>query len=223
MSTVIKSAYSTLGSIQLQSQQRMRARKFGLLIGSVVLPLTCLNLLDRLAELPEPLNQTRFPLLARFYIRKALLLHPNDIDAASKDLDDALWAVMWAGCGAASPQATALLVYLAKRYLDDSATSPARLEAALTSLLHKPHVGKEPHTLTSVQLSVGEALADEKLRLEMSLQILRRLVPSSRDPRQLIEHYEASIKRAPPQISRSLTHQLADLKRTDLAPDRLQN
>jgi hypothetical protein len=136
------SVTSTLRQYQLQSKQRMRFRKYVWTLGVLFLPISCLSVYDRFASLPEPLNQTHFPLISRFYIRKALW-NGSDLEAVAKSLDAALWGVLAAGYGAASPQATALVVYLSRRYLADPNTQPTQLEDAMTALLHKPHVGTE--------------------------------------------------------------------------------
>lgn len=139
--TVEDAGRQALKTIQMKSQQRVRARKFAFLMTALVLPLSCLSLYDRLAPLPDQLRPHRFPLLARIYIRKALLFGSKDTEALAKDLDNALWAVLQAGLGAASPQATALLVYLSQRYVEDPLVPTEKLEAALNALTHKPHVG----------------------------------------------------------------------------------
>lgn len=138
--TFADASASNLKQFQIQSKQRMRFRKYLLTITTLMLPLTCLSLYDRYASLPEPLNQTRFPITSRFYIRKALW-HGNDLEAVSKALDGAFWGVMTAGYGAASPQAASLVVYLSRRYINDPSAKNNQLEASFAALLHKPHVG----------------------------------------------------------------------------------
>lgn len=188
---------------QKQSKQRLRARRFAWLMTWMVLPISCISLYDRLAPLPEPLDRHPFPLLARIYIRKALLMNKEgDVDGLAKDLDSALGAVLSAGLGAASPQATALLVFLSQRYLEDSKTPSSRLEEALAALLHKPHV--------------GESLEDEQARLEMGMKVLGRLHGMYNDHRagELLDRYETAIKRCPPRLSLRLQHQFSNLKQS---------
>lgn len=134
------SVAANLRQYQMQSKQRMRFRKYVWTLGLVLLPFSCLSVYDRFASLPEPLNQTHFPLISRFYIRKALW-NGSDMESVAKSLDSALWGVLAAGYGAASPQATALVVYLSRRYLADPNTQPTQLEDAMIALMHKPHVG----------------------------------------------------------------------------------
>lgn len=192
-----------LQAYQKQSKQRMRARRFAWLMTWIVAPVSCLSLYDRLAPLPEPLSKHSFPLMARVYIRKALLLNrEHDVEGLAKDMDAALAAVLSAGLGAASPQATALLIYLSDRYLQEQQTPSNRLEEALVALMHKPHV--------------GEALEDEQARLEMGMKVLGRLhgMYQGQKARDLLDRYETSIKRCPPRLSLKLQHQFSDFKRS---------
>ncbi len=190
------SGNDALRQLQYQSQQRMRSRRFAWLVGAFVFPLSCLSLYDRLAALPEPLNRHRYPFLARIFIRKALLFHSNNVDAMAKDLDSALWAVMNAGLGAASPQSTALVIFISKQFLKEG--DPKKLEEALAALTHKPHV--------------GEALEDEKARLEMGLDVVQHLCTnSSHRCGYWLSRFEETIHKTPPQISFKLGARIREL------------
>lgn len=194
-------ALDTLKQFQHQSQQRMRARRFVFLLSTVVFPLSCLSLYDRLAGYPEPLGRHRFPLVARLYIRKSLLLRkPDDLEGIAKDLDCALGAVLTSGLGAASAQATALVIYLSKLYLESSQTPNCRLEDALAALLHKPHV--------------GESLEDEKARLKMGFEVVKRLhsVYSADKADELLDRYETVVRKCPPQLSFPLIQEVTSYR-----------
>lgn len=194
-------AIDALKQFQHQSQQRMQARRFVFLISSVVFPLSCLSLYDRISGYPEPLGRHRFPLIARLYIRKSMLLRkPDDLEGIAKDLDSALGSVLTSGLGAASPQATALVIYLSQLYLKSSDTPNSRLEEALAALLHKPHV--------------GESLDDEKARLRMGFEVLKRLhsVYSADRAAELLDRYETIVRKCPPQISFHLLQDVASYK-----------
>lgn len=191
----------SLKSFQEKSQRRVRARKFTFILGTIVLPLSILSVYDRLAQLPDPLHKNKFPLLARFYIRKALLTHKtDDTDGIARDLDSALAAVLSSGLGAASPQATSLIIYATKRYLENPNTSLERFEQALAALLKKPHV--------------GEALDEELARLEMGIDVARRLYaeyPKEKGD-SLVDTCRATIQRSPPTISRRLLPKLSTIE-----------
>jgi len=207
------SADNLLKGFQQTSKQRMRARKFAWLATTVLLPLSCLSLYARLSALPPPLDNHSFPLMARLHIYKAMLIlkSKSDVEGVARELDAALEAVMAAGLGAASPQATALLVYLTQLYVSDSQSTPRKLEEALTALLHKPHV--------------GEALAEEETRLKAGLQVVQRLHSMhSGTPRaeELLQRYESTIMRCPPNLSMRLQHHFHAFK-TDLKYNTVTN
>lgn len=60
----------------------------------------------------------------------------------AEHLDRAMQAVLDAGLGAASPEATNLVIYLSQLYLyDDPSPSLENLKASYEALIFKPHVG----------------------------------------------------------------------------------
>lgn len=203
---LFSSASPSSQEIQQESRKRFRARKFAWKMTALILPIACLSLYDRMAPLPEQLAKHQFPLMARVYIRKSLLLHKSDdLEGIAKDLDAALAAVISSGLGVASPQATALVVFLTKIYLDSPLTPPARLEEALAALTHKPHV--------------GESLEDESSRLEMGLEVVKKLcaIYPEEHRQGLIDNYEAKISKCPPAISSKLQHKLLRFKHQNLS------
>lgn len=135
--------------------------KFGIFIGFVSLPVAGFVIYDRLAGLPLELQNLNFPLPARFYIRRAL--YPvNSIQETARFLDLAMQKVLLAGIGSASPESTALVLYLARLYLEtESDAHISDLEAAHYALTFKPHV--------------GEAVKEELARIELSFKVAERL------------------------------------------------
>lgn len=136
------------------------ASKFGILIGVGSLPIAGFFLYDRFAALPEELENLNFPFPARFHIRRALC-PANSIQETGKQLDLAMQKVLNSGIGSASPESTALVLYLSRLYLDAKEPSIPDLEAAHYALTFKPHV--------------GEALKEEAARIELSFKVAERL------------------------------------------------
>jgi hypothetical protein len=139
--------------------------KLGILIGLAGLPVASFFIYDRFAALPNELNDKKFPLLARFYIRRALC-PVNSIEETARCLDLAMQRVLASGLGSASPESTALVLFLARLYLEASESnnnnsSIPDLEAAFHALTFKPHV--------------GEAIKEELARLELSFKVAQRL------------------------------------------------
>jgi hypothetical protein len=133
---------------------------FGIALGLVSLPVAGFVIYDRFAELPKEMKNLNFPLPARFYIRYALC-PVNSIQTTAKYLDLAMQNVLASGIGSASPESTALVLYLARLYLEDNNSSISDLEAAHYALTFKPHV--------------GEAVREELARIELSFPVAERL------------------------------------------------
>lgn len=135
--------------------------KFGILIGVASLPVAGFVIYDRFAGLPLELQNLNFPLPARFYIRRALC-PANSIQDTARFLDLAMQKVLLAGIGSASPESTALVLYLARLYLETEGDAHiSDLEAAHYALTFKPHV--------------GEAVKEELARIELSFKVAERL------------------------------------------------
>lgn len=134
--------------------------KIGIFLGLSSLPFAGFVIYDRIAALPEELKNLSFPLPARFYIRRALC-PANSIQETAKFLDLAMQSVLTAGIGSASPESTALVLYLARLYLDAKEPSIPDLEAAHYALTFKPHV--------------GEAIKEEAARIELSFKVAQKL------------------------------------------------
>lgn len=134
--------------------------KLGILIGVSSLPIAGFFLYDKFAELPQELQNLNFPLLARYHIRRALC-PANSLEETARQLDLAMQKVLNSGIGSASPESTALVLYLSKLYLDAKDPSIPDLEAAHYALTFKPHV--------------GEAVKEESARIELSFKVADRL------------------------------------------------
>ena len=150
------------------------ASKFGILIGLGSLPFATFFIYDRFAPLPEEFMNLNFPLSARFYIRRALF-PANSIQETARFLDLAMQKVLSSGIGSASPESTALVLFLARQYLESAQPSISDLEAAYYALTFKPHV--------------GEAVKEEIARLELSFKVADKLCSfySSSGPHQNLE------------------------------------
>lgn len=134
--------------------------KLGIALGLTSLPVVGFAIYDKFAVLPEELKNLNFPLPARFYIRRALC-PANSIDETARYLDLAMQRVMAAGIGSASPESTALVLYLARLYLEAENGNVSDLEAAHYALTFKPHV--------------GEAVREELARISLSFKVAERL------------------------------------------------
>ena len=135
--------------------------KFGIFIGFVSLPVAGFVIYDRFAGLPLEFQNLNFPLPARFYIRRALC-PANSIQETARFLDLAMQKVLLAGIGSASPESTALVLYLSRLYLEtEGGAHISDLEAAHYALTFKPHV--------------GEAVKEELARIELSFKVAERL------------------------------------------------
>lgn len=144
----------------LAKNSTSKASKLGILVGFCSLPFAGFFVYDRIAELPEELENLNFPFPARFYIRRALC-PANSIHQTARHLDSAMQKVLNAGLGSASPESTALVLYLARLYLEADEPSIPDLEAAHYALTFKPHV--------------GEAVKEEIARIELSFKVADRL------------------------------------------------
>jgi len=133
--------------------------RVGVLLGVLGVPAAVWRLHDHLSPLPPALLHTRFPLLARLYISRAMWARA--MDGKAYYLDRAMARVLASGLGAASPQATALLVYLSQLYCEQDEPDVRHLAASLAALCHKPHV--------------GEGVREERARLEMSFRVAAKL------------------------------------------------
>jgi hypothetical protein len=117
-------------------------------------------------------------------------------------LDQAMRAVLNSGYGAASPQSTALVLYLSQLYLDAPTPEIGNLMASHAALTHKPHV--------------GEGVKEERARLEMSFTVANRLCDllAEVDPDAAREYATKSLntmERAPPFLGNSIrNHPLRD-------------
>ncbi len=134
--------------------------KFGILLGISGLGVLGFATYDRFAELPEELQGLNFPLTARWYIRRALCPATN-LNENARLLDLAMQSVLNSGLGSASPESTALALYLTRKYMEQPTPSSPDLEAAYVALTYKPHV--------------GEAIKEEKARLLKSFEVANRL------------------------------------------------
>lgn len=134
--------------------------KLGILLGIGCLPFTGFFVYDRFSDLPEELKKLNFPFSARFYIRRALC-PANSIQETARFLDLAMQKVLNSGIGSASPESTALVLYLSRLYLEAKDINLPDLEAAHYALTFKPHV--------------GEAIKEELARLELSFKVADRL------------------------------------------------
>ena len=177
------------GRVLLRSPRLVR---LGTILGALCVPLAAYSLYERWAPLPFDSN-LRFPLLAKYYIRRALWA--GSLDQKAFYLDQAMRRVLAAGLGAASPQSTALVIYLSQLYLEQQPhPDPASLRASHAALVHKPHI--------------GEGAAEERARLEMSFKVADRLCDLLReagDPSGAAEYAEKALsilERAPPYLRR---------------------
>lgn len=134
--------------------------RLGIVVGMASLPVTGFLIYDRMAELPEELRGLNFPFTARFAIRRALC-RTASLDDTARHLDTAMQRVLSSGLGSASPESTALVLYLARRYLEAADPRLMDLEAAHLALTYKPHV--------------GESIREERARLELSFRVAERL------------------------------------------------
>jgi hypothetical protein len=139
--------------------------KLGIFVGTASLPITAFMLYDKLAELPPEFLNLQLPLRARFHVRRALWSwnerSGEGIDELARQLDLALQAVLNSGLGAASPESTALVLFLSRCYLEAPKTAPSDLEASHAALIFKPHV--------------GESIREERSRLSLSFLVADRL------------------------------------------------
>lgn len=161
----------------------------GIVLGALAAPVAAWRLYERHAPLPPPLGGTPFPLLARLHIRRAMWA--GSVAERTRHLDGAMRRVLASGLGAASPQATALLVYLSQLYCEQREPDVRDLAASFAALSHKPHV--------------GEGVREERARLEMSLCVAARLcdVLQHRDPARCAAYAQRALdamQHAPPHI-----------------------
>lgn len=136
-----------------------RATRIGLFIGTACAPFAAWRIYERISPLPAPLSAVRFPLAARYHIHRALW--SSELETKGYHLDQAMRRVLAAGLGAASPQSTALVVYLSQLYLEAEPLDLDSLRASFAALTHKPHV--------------GEGIAEERQRLEMAFKVADKL------------------------------------------------
>lgn len=182
-----------------------RIAYLGSALGLCCLPIAAFGIYERLNPLTPPLNVS-FPLTARYYVRRALWSGP--LEQKAYYLDKAMQRVLSAGLGAASPQSTALVVYLSQLYLEERPPQLEHLRASYVALSHKPHI--------------GEGVAEERSRLEMSFRVADKLMEILK-PIDLhaAREYAASslmkIEKAPPFLGPTIkNHPLADKFRTFL-------
>ena len=136
--------------------------------------------------LPADLDNLHYPLLARFYIRRGLYRWKREnlgkyLPDLAKDLDSAMQVVLNSGLGSASPESTALVIFLSRCYLEAAEPSLPDLEAAYVALTFKPHV--------------GEGVKEERKRLEMSFEIANRLCQlyASSNPQKVRMYAESAL------------------------------
>lgn len=137
-------------------------RRTGLALGLLSTPVFALRVYESIHPFPSPLHKEHYPLLARLCIHRALLA--ASIDAKSAHLTEAWSRVVSSGLGAASPQATSLLVYLSEVLLDCEPADTSRMHACFEALAAKPHVGeavREERARKSAALKVASRLCDE--------------------------------------------------------------
>lgn len=136
------------------------ASKIGIVLGVSGLGVLGFVTYDRFAELPEEFRGLNFPFLSRWYIRRALC-PVTKLEETARLLDLAMQNVLNSGLGSASPESTALVLYLTRRYMKEPNPSIADLEAAYQALTYKPHV--------------GEAVREERARLMKSFEVAHLL------------------------------------------------
>jgi hypothetical protein len=159
LSSSFKSRLSS-STTAASSQKLSIFSKVGILLGISGLGVLGCATYDRLAALPKELEGLNFPLSARWYIRRALC-PASKLNESARLLDLAMQSVLNSGLGSASPEATALVLYLTQRYLEQPTPSLPDLEAAHHALTFKPHI--------------GEAVKEEKARLLKSFEVAHRL------------------------------------------------
>jgi hypothetical protein len=137
-----------------------RVRRWGAIFGILGIPWLSIAAYEHFVPLPDAIATCPYPVLARYFIRRSLWC--ENIEDAAYYLDQAMRAVLRLGYGAASPQATGLAVYLSELYLQQEPPSKAHLLASFAALTHKPHI--------------GEAVSEERSRLEMSFKVADRLL-----------------------------------------------
>lgn len=161
-----------------------RVAKLGLFVGLFCTPLAVWSAYEQFNPLPAPFFNTHYPLMAKYYIRRALLADP--IESKAFYLDQAMQTVLSSGLGAASPQSTNLVIYLSKLYLENVPNNIENLQASFVALTHKPHV--------------GEGVIEEKARLLMAMKIADRLIeiiPDEMEKRNLAQKIQRILDKSP--------------------------
>lgn len=177
-----------------------RVARLGAVFGFFSMPVAAYGIYDRSNPFPSPLDQCDYPLMARYYIRKALWT--ENISDKAYNLDWAMQKVLAAGYGPASPQSTALVMYLSQLYLDERPLKLENLTASYAALTHKPHV--------------GEGVKEERARLELSFQVAATLCSllAKSNPEGAAEFAKralATMDKAPPFLSKNWkNHPLRD-------------
>ncbi|PJF16873.1 hypothetical protein PSACC_03321 [Paramicrosporidium saccamoebae] len=167
---------------QLSTESRLwaspRWTRVGFALGAACLPIAAFGTYERLSPFPEPLNVS-FPLSSRYFIRRALWT--DSLADKAYYLDKALQHVLSSGLGAASPQSTALVIYLSMLYMADPTPNVHNLMASHAALIHKPHI--------------GEGVREEQARLEMAFKVAERLCDLFKecDPARAKEYAEHSL------------------------------
>lgn len=166
LATSDRRAHSSFAERKLPWPLSRRMGRWGWYLGLACSPLAIAAMYERTRPLPEPLAGSHYPLAARWYIRRALWSGAGRGEPVTEEeaywLDQAMRAVLGAGYGAASPQSTALVIYLSRRYAEERSPRPTHLLASFAALTHKPHV--------------GEGALEERARLEMAFEVADRLV-----------------------------------------------
>lgn len=122
------------------------------------IPPVCYTIYDHFKPLPHPFTDIPYPFIARFWIRKSFWGRcPED---RIRDINFARKAIMKKDIGAASPQATQLLVYDVEERLKLD-PSMETLRMLWNTLSAKPHV--------------GEGANEEGMRLETAFKVAAML------------------------------------------------
>ena len=168
--------------------------RVGFLLGAICSPIAAWGIYDRKFPLPAPLD-IDFPLAATFHIRRALWC--SALADKAYHLDQAMRRVLTAGLGAASPQSTALVVFLSQLYLEAETVDLENLRASFAALIHKPHI--------------GEGVSEERQRIEMAFKVADKLCRTliERGDTQEAKDYAARVlklfSQAPPYLKNKWT------------------
>lgn len=197
-----KRAFSS--AIRVGSTSRRGPTRWGLwvMLGGAI-PWATWHVYEYFHPLPAPLNECHYPLRARWYIHQALW-NSSSLPRQAYRLDQALRVILQGGYGAASPQATNLVIYLSQQYLNQESPRAEDLSASFKALVHKPHV--------------GEGVAEERARLEMAFKVAARLIQtlSIEDQHEIAQRVITIMDKAPYYLGNWKNHPLRSTFETTL-------